>query len=613
VKVIEVADLAKSFRIPTARRDTVREHVLALFRPRHFQTLRALDGVSFAVEPGETVGIMGRNGSGKSTLLKVIAGIYRPDAGRVTVRAPITPILDLGVGWNPDLTAVDNVLLLATILGLRLREARDAVGEILSFAELERFASLELRHYSSGMAARLAYAVAFRAARGILLLDEIFSVGDAGFRARCEQRFGELKAAGHTVVLASHDPDLVERLCDRALLIEDGRVLMRGGGGEVSRAYLARLARSGLASDRPARRITEGRAASAGRSPKTSVIIPCHNLAAYLDEAVDSVLTQTVDDFEILIVNDGSTDTETNRLLGGYERPKTRVITTEHRGLAAARNTGIQAARGDYVCALDADDGLEPRFLEATTRVLDADDSLSFASCWLRTFGDEEWVWKPERWDFPALLAECTIATPALVRRSALLAAGGYDEGMPQQGYEDWDLWISLVERGFKGTIIPEVLFRYRRRRGSMSSVCAQGDVHLALMGYLVGKHERSYRDHLLEVLLLREAESCALLQQTYRLERRLETELRPRLEARRSEWERVRNAAPGAESEAARGPDEPAGLAAEEQQVAVLRGALAAAHRELAAYRESWSWRMTGPLRAAWDVVRVRPGGRGK
>jgi ABC-type polysaccharide/polyol phosphate transport system ATPase subunit len=236
--VIEVRDVAKSFRIPSVRRETVREHVLGLLRPRRFEELRVLDGVTFDVKPGETVGVMGRNGSGKSTLLKIICGIYRADAGRVTVRAPVTPILELGLGWNPELDAVDNILLIGTVMGLSLVEARAAVDEILEFAGLERFAKLPLKHYSSGMASRLAYSVAFRAARDVLVLDEIFAVGDAGFRARCEARYRELHAAGCSVLLASHDPRIVATFCQRALLLDGGRIVLEDSGERVVEAYL---------------------------------------------------------------------------------------------------------------------------------------------------------------------------------------------------------------------------------------------------------------------------------------------------------------------------------------------------------------------------------------
>lgn len=239
--VISVRGVSKSFRIPTERRDTLREHVLGLFEPRQFRTLRVLDDISFDVQPGEALGIMGRNGCGKSTLLKIICGIFPPDKGDVLTGAPITPILELGVGWNGELDAIDNVCLVGSVMGLTLAELRRQMDEILDFAELEPFANLKLKHYSSGMSSRLGYAVAFAAVREVLVLDEIFAVGDAGFRAKCEQKFRELHSGGRTVVLVTHDPKTIGRFCDRAVLIDGGQICMAGEGIEVASRYMSVL------------------------------------------------------------------------------------------------------------------------------------------------------------------------------------------------------------------------------------------------------------------------------------------------------------------------------------------------------------------------------------
>jgi ABC-2 type transport system ATP-binding protein len=239
--VVEVSGVSKSFTIPSVRRDTVREHALDLFRPRAHERLRVLDDVSFELRRGESLGLMGRNGSGKSTLLKIVSGIYPADTGRVDVRAAITPILELGVGWNPELDAIDNIELLGTVMGLTLKELRAASQEILQFAELEKFAHLELRHYSSGMAARLAYAVAFRAVRDVLILDEIFAVGDAGFKERCQARYREMHRAGHSLLLVSHEPRTIATFCERALLLENGRVAFAGPADAVADRYMSLL------------------------------------------------------------------------------------------------------------------------------------------------------------------------------------------------------------------------------------------------------------------------------------------------------------------------------------------------------------------------------------
>lgn len=247
--LIAVDNVSKAFRIPSVRRDTVREHLFGLLEPRRFERLQVLDAVSFELRQGETLGIMGRNGSGKSTLLKIVCGIYPPDRGRVEVRAGVTPILELGVGWNPELDAVDNVFLLGGVMGLSLGEIRRSMDEILAFAELERFANLRLKHYSSGMASRLAYAVAFRAVREVLVLDEIFAVGDAGFKARCEQRYRELHDRGHSAIIVSHDPRIIGAFCQRAVLLEGGRVVLAAAGTEVATRYVSTLTPSAGADD----------------------------------------------------------------------------------------------------------------------------------------------------------------------------------------------------------------------------------------------------------------------------------------------------------------------------------------------------------------------------
>lgn len=249
MSLIDVDAVSKAFWIPSVHRETVREHLLALLEPRRFQRLQVLDGVSFDVRRGEALGIMGRNGSGKSTLLKIVCGVYLPDQGRVSARAAITPILELGIGWNPELDAVDNVLLIGSVMGLTLKEIRRSLEEILAFAEIERFANLKLKHYSSGMLERLGYAVAFKAVREVLVLDEIFAVGDAGFKARCEERYRVLRSSGHTAIIVSHDPRIIATFCDRALLLDGGRIVMDASSREVAERYVSLMQASRHAAD----------------------------------------------------------------------------------------------------------------------------------------------------------------------------------------------------------------------------------------------------------------------------------------------------------------------------------------------------------------------------
>jgi glycosyltransferase involved in cell wall biosynthesis len=324
--------------------------------------------------------------------------------------------------------------------------------------------------------------------------------------------------------------------------------------------------------------------------PTVSVIIPCYNLGQYLDEAVTSVFAQTYQDFEIVIVDDGSTDATTQALLVDYRRPGTRVIRAAHGGLAAARNLGIANTTGSYLCSLDADDRLEPSYLAKAVRALDDDSSIAFVSSWLRTFGDEKWEWKPERCDLPTLLWENTVLTAAVVRREAVVAVGGYNTSMPAQGDEDWDLWLTLVERGYRGIILREVLFDYRRRAGSMSADCWYGPSHLPLANYRVAQHDATYRTHLVDVLLHQDSETGGLLRRNDELERELTSELEPEVALRREESAMLRS----------RLAAHPApGRAAE---LEALETALQAASAEVIALRKSMSWRMTGPLRQAYE-----------
>jgi ABC-type polysaccharide/polyol phosphate transport system ATPase subunit len=234
---VSVQGVDKSFRLPHQRYSTLKERALHPFATRSYDELEALRDVTFDVKEGEFFGIVGRNGSGKSTLLKCLAGIYGVDRGRVEVRGRVSPFIELGVGFNPDLTARDNVLINATMLGLSRKEARAQFDEIIAFAELEEFVDLKLKNYSSGMAVRLGFSVAIQVDAELVLVDEVLAVGDAAFQQKCFAEFDRMKAARRTILFVTHDMGSVERFCDRGLVLERGRIADMGAPEQITRTY----------------------------------------------------------------------------------------------------------------------------------------------------------------------------------------------------------------------------------------------------------------------------------------------------------------------------------------------------------------------------------------
>ena len=228
----------KIFKIPEERSHTLKERALHPLRRSRHEVLHALKDISFAVPPGEFFGIVGRNGSGKSTLLKCLAGIYRADAGQIWCNGRMSTFIELGVGFNQDLAAYDNVALNGIMLGLSPREARARFERVIEFAELEEFTDLKLKNYSSGMSVRLAFSVAIQVDAEILLIDEVLAVGDAAFQQKCFDVFNRMREEGRTIIFVTHDMSAVTRFCHRAMLIERGEIVTIGDPADVADRYL---------------------------------------------------------------------------------------------------------------------------------------------------------------------------------------------------------------------------------------------------------------------------------------------------------------------------------------------------------------------------------------
>jgi ABC-type polysaccharide/polyol phosphate transport system ATPase subunit len=237
---IRARGLGRVFKIRLSQTRSLKETILRRELPRTRQ-LWALRDVDVDIHRGETFGIVGRNGSGKSTLLKLIAGIFSPSTGTLDVEGRVGSMIEIGAGFHPEFTGVENVYLNAAIYGLKRDYVDQHLDEIIDFAELEQFKDVAVRTYSSGMYMRLGFSVAMHIQPDILLLDEVLAVGDEAFQQKCFGRLGDFKRAGGTIVFVSHDPSAVERLCDRALMLDGGNVLEEGPASEVVRAYHRRL------------------------------------------------------------------------------------------------------------------------------------------------------------------------------------------------------------------------------------------------------------------------------------------------------------------------------------------------------------------------------------
>jgi len=239
---IRVENLHKSFNLPTEQAFGLKQAIFNRLKGvKGYSEQKVLNGISLEIKKGEFVGIIGRNGSGKSTLLKILAGIYYPQDGKVTINGTLVPFIELGVGFNPELTGRENVYMNGALLGFSNTEMETMYKDIWEFAELEEFQDQKLKNYSSGMQVRLAFSIAIRARGDILLLDEVLAVGDAAFQQKCKNYFRELKATNQTVILVTHAMEDVKKFCDRAILIEKGHIIADGNPHKVSNEYLKLL------------------------------------------------------------------------------------------------------------------------------------------------------------------------------------------------------------------------------------------------------------------------------------------------------------------------------------------------------------------------------------
>jgi lipopolysaccharide transport system ATP-binding protein len=239
---IAVDSISKRFKIPHEKKTTLFQNIIGVIKRQfNYEEFWALRDVSFQIEKGETFGIIGKNGSGKTTLLKILAKVLYPDKGSVSMNGKVASFLELGVGFQPELTAEENVYIYSSILGMSRQEVRASYTDIFEFAEMMKFEDMKLKNFSSGMYMRLAFSTAIHANPDTLLIDEVFAVGDEAFQKKCVDKINEFRKQGKTIIFVSHDLNAVKGLCQRSLLLNEGNILSIGNTEKVINDYLELL------------------------------------------------------------------------------------------------------------------------------------------------------------------------------------------------------------------------------------------------------------------------------------------------------------------------------------------------------------------------------------
>lgn len=324
--VINADKIAKQFKLPHERTTSLKGAFTGAMHGKNRHSVEnqtALKEISFKIKRGEFFGIVGRNGSGKSTLLKILAGIYQPSSGEVTIEGKLVPFIELGVGFNPELTGKENVYLNGALLGFSRKEVAEIYAEIVSFAELERFMDQKLKNYSSGMQVRLAFSMAIRANADILLIDEVLAVGDADFQRKCYDYFKKLKGSGKTVVFISHDMQAVREYCDRAILIEAGLVKVMGDVTRVAHEYTQMFMVENVYANKEAGVVRWGEGGVKYKKPSTEISLNTIKIKAVAE------ITKDLEDIILGFTVKGADDVD---IMGTNTRIKQRVIKQAAKG-----------------------------------------------------------------------------------------------------------------------------------------------------------------------------------------------------------------------------------------------------------------------------------------
>ena len=331
---IKISHISKSFKLPHEKHSSLKSAAVNIFSIKKFTKFKALEDIDFEIKKGEFFGIVGKNGSGKSTLLKIMAKIYQPTSGVIKINGSLAPFIELGVGFNPELTGRENVFLSGTILGMKRRKIEEIYQDIVEFAEIGEFMDQKLKNYSSGMQVRLAFSIAVQAESGIMLIDEVLAVGDSAFQAKCINYFYKLKESSKTIVFVSHNMAIIAEFCDRVLVIDNSRALAICEPKEATRIY------EDLNTKKPTKKIRESM--ESGRWGSGEVLIT--KVISYNAQKEQTSVLQTGESFTLVI----STSVQDSKYKGGI-KASIGFNTTDGTHLAASHSGTEPFSPGDTI------------------------------------------------------------------------------------------------------------------------------------------------------------------------------------------------------------------------------------------------------------------------
>ena len=528
--IIKVDNVSMCFNLSKEKHESLKEYFLAMVQGRlQYDEFYALKDVSLDIMPGDFYGLVGLNGSGKSTLLKTIAGVYKPSKGKVTVRGSIAPLIELGAGFDMDLTARENIYLNGTVLGFSPKYLDEKFDEIVEFSELQNFLDVPLKNYSSGMVARIGFAIATITKPDILIADEVLSVGDFLFQQKCEKRMQELMAGGTTVILVSHSIEQIERMCSKVAWLSHGHLKMNGdtqrsarptrqrsaarpdmnvrlkrarelagyavqltkdeglptvlkrGAGFVKRRCFGKRARY-----LPAKKVLEAqRAEMAGKTaadcglPTISILTPLYNTPEkYLREFLDSFVNQTAPNGQLCLADASDAEhADVKRVVEEYQTKNQRIVykKIENKGIAANTNAAAELAAGEYLALADHDDILAPHAMYTMGKAIlqlraqGEPDGFLYSDEALFSKSIQRPMVAHFKPDYaPDYLLCCNYICHLAVFQKALWDEIG-GERPECDGSQDHDLFLRLVEKTGGAAHVPQVLYYWRVHAGSTS------------------------------------------------------------------------------------------------------------------------------------------------